>query len=329
MKRMAQSPDRSRQSNEADCKLSDVRSPSFLRRRLALSATIVVLIATSTLAVTGDLASLSVDRAAIEQVYYEHRLGNKPPFAQMLPPALIEKLVRQDLQKEAVLKKAYGVKLTRAEIEAEVRRINSTTRAPEILAEIKKSLGDDPERFAHSVAKPIVVERELRMRFENDDRLHAPQRQQAEQTRRELLAAKASGGNLDQLLLLLQRSHSNAVSEATWQLAARTVETNTPVADEIEIKKRFGPDAQILSPPHAAGDQNGKLYFAELRAELQNVLRAQLRQPGDVSAVIETPGGFLLYLAKDKTAATLSAAVLSIPKRSYEQWLNEQQESNP
>ena len=51
------------------------------------------------------------------------------------------------------------------------------------------------------------------------------------------------------------------------------------------------------------------------------MLRVQLRRPGDVSAVIETPGGFLLYVTKEKTDAVLSVAGLSLPKRSYEQWL--------
>ena len=50
----------------------------------------------------------------------------------------------------------------------------------------------------------------------------------------------------------------------------------------------------------------------------------QLRQPGDVSAVIETPGGFLLYVCTARTTGTLSGAVLSLAKRSYEDWLGEQ-----
>ena len=58
--------------------------------------------------------------------------------------------------------------------------------------------------------------------------------------------------------------------------------------------------------------------------ELEHVLRVQLRQAGDVSAVIETPGGFLLYLAKEKAFETLSVVSLSVPKRNYEQWLEEQ-----
>ena len=35
-----------------------------------------------------DMAALVRDRAAIERVYYNHRLGQKPPFEEALPPAL-------------------------------------------------------------------------------------------------------------------------------------------------------------------------------------------------------------------------------------------------
>jgi hypothetical protein len=40
-------------------------------------------------AALADEAALVRDRAAIEQVYYDHRLGQKPPFEQATPPALI------------------------------------------------------------------------------------------------------------------------------------------------------------------------------------------------------------------------------------------------
>jgi hypothetical protein len=118
------------------------------------------------------------------------------------------------------------------------------------------------------------------------------------------------------------------VAETVWQLGARPAETNAPAVDEMEIKKRFGPNAQVLGGPHPDG-KGAKYYFEDLPGELQNVLRAQLRRPGDVSAVIETPGGFLLYVAKDKTDTLLSVSGLSLPKRSYEQWLKEQSESIP
>jgi len=122
---------------------------------------------------------------------------------------------------------------------------------------------------------------------------------------------------------LLKAGHSNEVSETTWQLGTRPAETNAPAAEELEIKQRFGPNAQLLSSPRGA-ERDRKQYFADLPSELQRVLRVQLRQPGDVSAVIEAPSGFLLFVAKETTDTALTVACLSLPKRGYEQWLSEQ-----
>jgi hypothetical protein len=268
-----------------------------------------------------DLASIRTDRIAIERVYYNHRIGQKPPFDQALPAAVLENLVQLDLKKEAALKQVYKVEVTKAMLDAEVKRIDTTTRAPDVLAEIKAALGNDASRFANSFAKPIVVERLLRVRFDNDDALHAAQRRRAEQARNDLLSAKQSGAAYDKMLALLKRVYPNAVSETTWQFGEPPTQLSTPGADEIEIQKRFGPNAQILSAPR--GGKDTKFYFTDLPPELQNVIRVQLRAAGDVSAVIETPAAFLLYIAKRRTDSVLSVAALSLPKRSYEKWLEE------
>jgi hypothetical protein len=118
---------------------------------------LLALLASGLTLLAADFRSQCADRAAIESVYYNHRLGEKPPFAQALPSATLENLVRQDLRKETALKKFYGVEVTPALLDAEVRRINSATRAPEMLAEIKAALNNDPERLADSFAKPFVV----------------------------------------------------------------------------------------------------------------------------------------------------------------------------
>jgi hypothetical protein len=345
---------------------SEVRRQNGVVRWFALLA----LLGSGFAAPAADLASLRGDRAAIERVYYNHRLGEKPPFEQVLPPATLENLVRQEFCKETALKQAYRVEVTPAMLDAEVQRINTTTRAPEMLAEIKTALGNDPDRFARAMANPILVERLLREKFDNDDALHASPRREMEKVRTQLtnasaafrsrrghkaLTEKAESGKwktetdqsllitavagqasaapkdvVAKLLALLEQTHSNEVAETTWQLGARPEETpGAPPADEIEIKRRFGSNAQILSSPNAGDGKGRKFYFQDLPGELQNVLHVQLRQPGDVSAVIELPGGFLLYLAKEKTSETLSVATLSISKRSYEQWLNEQNERKP
>jgi hypothetical protein len=265
-------------------------------------------------------ADLCADRIAIERVYYQHRLGNKPPFEQTMPPALVEKLVREDLHKKSVLKKVYNVELTPAKIAGEVQRINTTTRAPDVLAELKAALGNDTNRFARTVAEPILAERILRDKFDNDDALHAPQRKSVEAIREKLLSAKADHDGPAQLLALLHQLDSNQVAETTWLLAKPPEPSQEASNLLIDARKRFGTNAQVLSSSaHPPGGPD--FYFADLPPDLQRVLQVQLRHPGDVSAVVESSGGFQLYLCKERTATALTVAALSIPKRSYEQWL--------
>ena len=264
-----------------------------------------------------DFAAQCADRAAIERVYHSHRLGTKQPFEQAMPRALLEQIVRQDQHKEAVLRKVYGIEVTPAMVAAEVERIDTTTRAPEVLAEIKTALGDDAARFAAAMARPILVERELRRRFDSDDKLHAPQRREAELARESLLA----------------KNPVQDMREVTWLLTPRPAEDKpaTPAAPTTPTKANAKSSAytneataqlsQAINPPDKSTAGKQKLYFEDLDPELQKVLRVQLEKPGDVSAVIEMPGGFLVFLAKEKSAETLSAASVSISKRSYEEWL--------
>lgn len=226
-----------------------------------------------------DFPALCTDRAAIERVYHSHRLATQQTFEQAMPAAQIEQLVRLEQHKEAVLRRVYGVAIGEAAVETEVRRIDATTRAPEVLAEIKTALGGDAARFARAMARPIVVERALRARFENDDALHAPQRQEVEQLRSKALAA---GGWKDQLALLKQSQ--GIVNETTWQLTPRpeagepdavallTTSTSRPSSSSsgaytVEASVQL---AQPLNPP--AQERDRKCYFEELDPELQRVL---------------------------------------------------------
>ena len=277
-----------------------------------------------------QLTTLCSDRAAIERVYYQHRLGVKPPFVEAVPYAAIEELVLLAVSKELALQKTYGVKITPDQLAAEVERINATTKSPEMLAEVKAALANDPEKFANSFAKPILVERELRQRFESDDALHAATRRKCEKVRNEILEAKANGTELAQTLAQLQRAHASQVGKVTWQLGTRPLdEKPIPTTGELEIKKRFGPEARILSSAAVEHSKVKNNHFEDLPADLKKVLSVQVRRVGDVSAVIETPVGFLLYLAEEKTTEILTVSVLSIAKRSYEEWLVEANMAKP
>ncbi len=270
-------------------------------------------------------AAKCADRAAIESVYHAHRLGTKQPFEEAMPRALLEKVVRQDQQKEAVLWKVYGVEITPAMIAAEVERINTTTRAPEVLAEIKHALGDDAVRFAAAMARPIIVERELRRRFDNDDKLHAAQRREAEQARESLQAKKSVKDMRDVTWQLTPRPPEDKPAPAS----APTTPTQSNARSTNYTNEATAQLSQAINPPDKSAPGKEKVYFEDLDPELQKVLGAKLQKPGDVSAVIEMPGGFLIFLAKEKNADTLTAATLSISKRSYEEWLAQLTKEKP
>lgn len=284
---------------------------------------IAALLLTQAFVCGDDFTGYLADRTEIERVYHLHRTGNKASFEEAMPPVLLERLVRADLHKEAVLRKVYGVGITPEMLAAEVERINATTRAPEILAEIKAALGGETGRFARGMARPILVERELRSRFENDDRLHADQRRAANQARVHLLAGKPVAD----------------LQEGTWQLMPRPAAdapaaASGPSAPEAAKSASYSVEAtaqvaQALAPPDPVAPDKERRYLEDLDPQLQNVLRAQLRKPGDVSAVVEMPAGFLVFQARGLTVTALTAASISIPRRSYEEWLAQQPASQP
>jgi len=244
-----------------------------------------------------ELAALCADRAAVERVYYHHRTGEKPPFEQVLPAEAIWRAVERDQQREAALRNIYALEITGPQLDAELKRIEADTRAPEILAELKRALGGDAARFARTVARPGLIERELRARFENDDQLHASVRRECESLREGCLNLRSTGKDVREIVELLKQCRTAQVSQHTWQLGARAASGDNSL--------------DVLRP-----------HFDELPAQLRQVLADQLRRPGDISATIETPDKFLLFVCTSKTTAELGAASLSLPKLNLETWLS-------
>lgn len=275
-------------------------------------------------------ADAVADRAAIERVYHARRLGTKQSFEEAMPPKLLADLVAREAQRERVLRKVYGVEITPALVEAEVRRIDATTRAPEMLAELKAALGNDPARFATTVARPIVVERILRARFEQDAALHAAVRKSAEALRARLLAATPAGA-----VAAARAEKAPAPSEVRWLLGARTEaapapSVSLPQTPPVEAKagsRSYSVEAtvspaQVLSPPAASHEGAERvLFFEDLEPELRRVLDVQLTAPGKVSAVIESALGFQVFVVTARDAKALGALVFSLPKQSFDEWL--------
>lgn len=292
-----------------------------MKFRLFLRAAVLSAILTSPACADDAVPeNLRADRESIERIYHAHRLGVQESFEKVIPAADLDHLVRLERKKESLLLRIYHIEITPAMIEAEVARIHATTRAPEILTEIKQALGGDPARFANAIVRPLLTERELRRCFDSDAALHAPQRAQAEQARAALLAGKSSAN----------------LTETTWHLASRPADDpathpNPPgIPSTANAKSKAYTNhasvqrAQSLTPPAPAAPEHEKHYLEDLGPTLQTLLTAQLGKPGDLTSVIDLPTGFIIFQLNEKTTTTISTGTLTVPRRSYEDWISQQ-----
>src|SRR5437016_12854141 len=111
---------------------------------------------------------------AIEEVYWQHRIwpkanaGPKPPLDKVMSQAQIEEKVEDYLRNSQALEDYWQRPITPDQLQAEMERIASHTKQPEVLREIFQALGDDPLVIAECLARPVLAER-LITELNNED----------------------------------------------------------------------------------------------------------------------------------------------------------------
>jgi len=102
---------------------------------------------------------------AIEEVYWRHRiwpkerLDPKPSLDAVMPEAQLETKVADYLRKSRALEDYWQRSITAEQLQAEMDRMATHTKQPEVLREIFAALGNDPFIIAECLARPILSER--------------------------------------------------------------------------------------------------------------------------------------------------------------------------
>src|SRR5262249_23242872 len=102
---------------------------------------------------------------AIEDVYWHHRIwpntnaGPKPSLDAVMSQAEIEKKVEGYLRNSQAVEDYWQQPITADQLQAEMERMASNTKQPDILRELFKALGDDPFVIAECLARPVLTER--------------------------------------------------------------------------------------------------------------------------------------------------------------------------
>src|SRR5437762_3626553 len=104
-------------------------------------------------------------QTAIEDVYWRHRIwpdtnpGPKPPLDKVMSQAQIEKKVEDYLRNSQALEDYWLRPITPDQLQAEMERMASHTKQPEVLQELFEALGNDPFVIAECLARPVLAER--------------------------------------------------------------------------------------------------------------------------------------------------------------------------
>src|SRR6266581_880924 len=125
-------------------------------------------------------------QTAIENVYWRHRIwpdtnpGPKPGLDKVMSQAQIEKKVTDYLRNSQALEDYWQRPITSQQLQAEMDRMATHTKQPEVLQELFEALGNDPFVIAECLARPALADRLLTSWYSYDQRIHGELRRRAE-----------------------------------------------------------------------------------------------------------------------------------------------------
>ena len=123
---------------------------------------------------------------ATEEVYWRHRVWPKensklkPSLDEVMSPQQIEKKVEDYLRDTQALEDYWQRPITPDQLQAEMERIASHTKQPEVLREIFGALGNDSLVIAECLARPVLTERLITELYAHDQRFHGELKRRAE-----------------------------------------------------------------------------------------------------------------------------------------------------
>ncbi len=236
-------------------------------------------------------------QAAIEQVYWDHRIwpkdnpGPKPPRSAGISDEAIRARVADYLRKSSALETWWQRPITGDQLQAELDRMARDTRDATVLRELFAALGNDPFVIAETLGRETLADRLIRSWYAYDTRFHSALRERAERAladRDTVAAAKRLGGEY---------------REVTWVRSRGAADGGGTKNDEV-----------IIAPDEWAD------RVAELRERFGGTVSAGNLPIAGFSLLKETADGFSAVMVLQNTADRVRVGSVSWPKTTFESW---------
>jgi hypothetical protein len=238
-------------------------------------------------------------QTAIEQIYWNHRIwpadnsSPKPPLHSVMPEEAVRYKVEDYLRQSNALATIWRNPITAKQLQAELDRITSHTRAPQVLEEIFTALGDDSYVIAETLARQTVVDRLIRKRYAYDDRFHGKTRAKAQ-------AALETCDN------------AACMTTMTGEYAEIMLKLHLDAEDVGPLPRAFADGAVLLD----ANEWNA--YLAMLVEKVGGTAGAPSLM--SLSAIEETAEAFVVTAVIAWNVNEVRIATTSWPKRSFDDW---------
>lgn len=280
----------------------------------ALCAAEVLFFTFSFAATPADAASLSFEdrvdgQRAIEEVYRQHRTSTentsaKPALAPRLSEAALREKVTDALRMSDALATLWNQAITGEQLQAEIDRMAVASKQPEMLRELWAALGNDPQRVAECLVRPLLAARLISNRYAGDPSFNAALRAKAHADRTQY----ASVGEMRQM-------------SGTHQVTDFTRAASTETASRTQLSaSQFDAMVQGLAGAFGAAARTLEAGQSLQRLTAVGSPSFEALPLGRLSDVREDVNHFsvVAVLAHDKDHLRLASVVW--PKVSFDAW---------
>jgi N-acetylneuraminic acid mutarotase len=263
---------------------------------------------------TLTFAERVVYQRAIEEVYWRHRIwpkerpDPKPSLDAVMSQAQLEKKAADYLRNSQALEDYWQRPITAEQLQAEMDRMATHTKQPEILRELFDALGNDPFVIAECLARPALAERLLKDWYVYDQRFHRELKKHAEadlQGYNTIKQMRQTSGSYDEIEFIRSDSAQDVVDHG----ASHGVKLNS--VDWEETVQRLGGAFKRSDPVKASALGVRRDVAAEYRA----------LPLGKLSPLREDETRYYVTAVIEKTDKHLKLATIAWRKEPLHSWL--------
>jgi len=258
----------------------------------------------------------------VEEVYWRHRTeaAGQPrvAFTEAVPEAAIRIKAEDTLRKSAALAELWQRPITSEQLQAEIARMAAHTRQPDVLRELFAALDNDPHVIAESLARPLLVEREMQAYYARDERFHGALR--ARVTAEMQARANAPFNTLSGKYSERQLLHPAAMTQT--EKSAVDAENRAAVLSDNEWQ-------QMLSQLEKAFAVRPASTSDPVRGSTIDRARADNFPIARISSLQESDTEFYVVSVLAASANQLTLAIVSWPKEPFDVWWQEARNNFP